>query len=160
MATHEEYGSYQISWLETGEQFVALLRAAEEDDPPAIITASVGEGMAVLKSRTFAAVDAGTVEAYRPNLSAPNEASPVRAFASFLDAKERELGEPLSALSVGPERLSAGWAFHYQSRAYVETGAFDQMLVGHGPVVVADNGRVIVGGSLDRDPEEMLARFL
>ncbi len=158
MATREEYGSYQIDWRETGEQFIALIRAAEEE-PPAIITASVDEGMVVLKSRTFATIDAGIVEAYRPNLSATNEASPVRAFESYLIAKERELGEPLSAISAGPARLSAGWAFYYQSRAYVETGALDQMLVGHGPVVVSDDGRVIAGGSLDRDPEKMLARF-
>jgi len=32
------------------------------------------------------------------------------------------------------------------------------MLVGHGPVVVTDDGRIIEGGSLDRDPEEMLGR--
>lgn len=158
MAAHDEYETYQIRWLETGEQFVALLRTAADQEPPAIITASVSEGMAILKARTFAAVDAGNVEAYRPNLSAPNEASPVRAFASYLTAKERELGEPLSALPAGPERLSKGWAFYYQSRAYVETGAFDQMLVGHGPVVVADDGRVIEGSSVDRDPEEMLLR--
>lgn len=157
MAAHDEYETYQIWWLETGEQFLALLRTTADQEPPAIITASVSEGMGILKTRTFAAVDAGNVEAYRPNLLAPNEASPVRAFASFLTAKERELGEPLSALPAGPERLSKGWAFYYQSRAYVETGALDQMLVGHGPVVVTDDGRLIEGSSLDRDPEEMLA---
>jgi hypothetical protein len=97
-------------------------------------------------------------EAYRPNLLAPSEASPVRAFDAFLSLKEREIGEPLSALSPGPKRLSTGWAFFYQSRAYAETGAFDKMLVGHGPVVVTDDGRIIEGGSLDRDPEEMLGR--
>lgn len=158
MANHEQYGGYQISWRETGEQFVALLRATAGEDPPAIITASVGEGMSVLKSRTFAVIDAGVAEAYRPNLLAPNEASPVRAFDAFLILKEREIGEPLSALPAGPKRLSAGWAFFYQSRAYVETGAFEKMLVGHGPVVVIDDGRIIEGGSLDRDPEKMLSR--
>lgn len=158
MASHEQYGSYQISWRETGEQFVALLRSKAEEDPPAIITASVGEGMATLKSRTFAVIDAGVAEAYRPNLLAPNEVSPVRAFDAFLSAKELEIGEALSALPAGPKRLSAGWAFFYQSRAYAETGAFDKMFVGHGPVVVTDDGRIIEGGSLDRDPEEMLGR--
>ncbi|WP_448538179.1 YrhB domain-containing protein [Sphingobium yanoikuyae] len=158
MASHEQYGSYHISWRETGEQFVALLRSRAEEGPPAIITASVGEGMAVLKSRTFAIIDAGVAEAYRPNLLAPNEASPARAFDAFLIAKELEIGESLSALPAGPQRLSSGWAFFYQSRAYAETGAFDKMLVGHGPVVVSDDGRVIEGGSLDHDPERMLSR--
>jgi hypothetical protein len=119
---------------------------------------AVLSGMAVLKSRTFAVIDGGVAEAYRPNLLAPNQASPVRAFDAFLSVKEREIGEPLSALPAGPQRLSAGWAFFYQSRAYAETGAFDKMLVGHGPVVVTDDGRIIEGGSLDRDPEEMLGR--
>jgi hypothetical protein len=158
MAGHEQYGSYQISWRETGEQFVALLRTTAEENPPAIITASVGEGMAVLKARTLAVIDAGAAEAYRPNLLAPNEASPIRAFDAFLRGKEREIGEPLSALSAGPERLSAGWAFFYQSRSYVETGDSGKMLVGHGPVVVTDDGRIIEGSSLDRDPEAMLGR--
>lgn len=157
MTNLEAYGRYQIHWRETGERFVALLRTTANEEPPAVITASVSEGMAVLKARTFAIVDAGTVEAYRPNLSGPNDASPVDAFASFLRSKEQELGEPL-CLSSGPERLTRGWAFWYQSRAFVQTAAIDQMLVGNGPVVVADNGRVLEGGSLDRDPEEILAR--
>ncbi|OYW51090.1 MAG: hypothetical protein B7Y36_06905 [Novosphingobium sp. 28-62-57] len=80
-----------------------------------------------------------------------------RAFASFLVEKEREMGEHLS-LAKGPDRLSTGWVFYYQSRAYVETSSINEMLVGHGPVIVADDGRVIEGSSMDRDPEEMLKR--
>jgi hypothetical protein len=158
MASEEEYGGYQISWRETGLRFVAFLRVGTEEDPPVIVEASVEEGMAVLKARTYAAVDAGTIEAYRPNLLAPDHASPAKAFASFLSAKENAVGEPLSAVLAQPERLSAGWAFYYQSREYVETGAPETMLVGHGPVVIKDDGRVIEGGSLDRDPERMLTR--
>lgn len=158
MTNEEEYGGYQISWRETGLGFVALLRAGAEEEPPAIVEASVKEGMAVLKARAYAAVDAGTIEAYRPNLLAPDHASPVRAFASFLSTKEKAVGEPLSAVLAQPARLSAGWAFYYQSREYVETGTLETMLVGHGPVVVKDDGRVIEGGSLDRDPEQMLTR--
>lgn len=63
----ERYGDYEISWRETGERFVALLRLPAEELPPAVITATVEEGMAVLKSRTRAIVDAGAVEAYRPS---------------------------------------------------------------------------------------------
>jgi len=157
MAAEERYGTYQIRWLETGERFVAVVQSAADEDPPAIIEVSVSEGMDVLKARTYTAIDAKVIEAYRPNLSAPNDASPVRAFASFLTEKEREMGEHLS-LAKGPDRLSRGWVFYYQSRAYVETGSINEMLVGHGPVVVADDGRIIEGSSFDRDPEEMLKR--
>lgn len=156
--TSEVYGDYQISWRETGERFVALLRAGESETPPAMVEASVEEGMSVLKTRTYSAIDAGTVEAYRPNLLAPDHASPARAFDLFLRTKEKEIGRPLAAVIAQPKRLSAGWAFYYQSREYLETGALEAMLIGHGPVVVKDDGRVIEGRSLDHDPEKMLTR--
>lgn len=63
---NERYGAYEISWRETGEQFVALVRVLGDERPPAIVKATVGEGMAVLKSRTRAIIDAGLVESYRP----------------------------------------------------------------------------------------------
>lgn len=67
MVTYSErYGAYEISWRETGERFVALVRLPAEKRPPAVITATVSEGMAVLKSRTRDVIDAGSVEAYRP----------------------------------------------------------------------------------------------
>jgi hypothetical protein len=64
----EQYGGYEISWRETGEQFVALVRVPKETGPPALIKATVGEGMSVLKSRTRAVIDAGKIENYRPAL--------------------------------------------------------------------------------------------
>ncbi|WP_333570913.1 hypothetical protein [Sphingomonas sp.] len=64
----ELYGGYEISWRETGEQFVALVRLPREERPPALIRATVSEGMSVLKSRTRAAIDAGEIERYRPTL--------------------------------------------------------------------------------------------
>jgi hypothetical protein len=54
------------------------------------------------------------------------------------------------------QRLSGGWAFSYQSKAFVATGDVAAMLVGHGPVVIRDDGYVIEGSSLDRDPEALL----
>ena len=80
------------------------------------------------------------------------------AFRAFLTCKEQATGEPLSMMPNSPERLSGGWAFYYQSTAYVETGNFNRMLVGHGPVVIRDDGEIIEGGSLDRDPEALLTR--
>ena len=65
---NERYGGFEISWRETGELFVALVRVPGEERPPAIVRATVGEGMSVLKSRTRAIIDAGSVEAYRPTL--------------------------------------------------------------------------------------------
>jgi len=158
MATNSHYNGYEISWRETGEQFVALVQKSGGGHPPAIVTATVAEGMVTLKSRTLAIIDADAVGAYRPNMSLPHAASPVRSFATFLSHKERELGELLCATSEIPERLSAGWAFYYQSRSYVETKELSKMLVGHGPVVITDEGEIIEGGSLFRDPETLLRR--
>lgn len=87
-----------------------------------------------------------------------NEAAAVLAFTDYLATKEKELGEPLTMVPARPQRLSKGWAFGYQSRSYVETGDFSHRLVGHGPVVLSDEGIIVEGGSLDRDPEALLSR--
>jgi hypothetical protein len=79
-----------------------------------------------------------------------------RAFGNFIAQKQDDLGEPLAPTGTPPERLSSGWAFYYQSRAYMETGELSAMLVGHGPVVISNEGRIIEGGSLDRDAEALL----
>ncbi|WP_164934313.1 YrhB domain-containing protein [Bradyrhizobium guangzhouense] len=84
-------------------------------------------------------------------------AAAIAAFEVFIERKQNELGETLASLGR-PERLSRGWAFYYQSRAYMETGEFSSMLVGHGPVVIKDEGGIIEGGSLDNDPEALLNR--
>ncbi|HEX8553716.1 MAG TPA: YrhB domain-containing protein [Sphingomonas sp.] len=87
-----------------------------------------------------------------------DESAATNACHIFLSGKEVELGEPLALVSR-PQRLSGAWAFFYQSRAFVETGAFSALLVGHGPVIIRDNGEVIEGGSSDHDPDALLARF-
>jgi hypothetical protein len=79
------------------------------------------------------------------------------AFEAFLAVKQQQMGVALARVPRGSERLSRGWAFYYQSREYIETDNHDFMLVGHGPVVVLDDGGIIEGGSLDRDPEALLA---
>ncbi|WP_370288178.1 YrhB domain-containing protein [Siccirubricoccus soli] len=73
--------------------------------------------------------------------------------------KAGEIGVALAAVPNGTQRLDNGWAFHYQSRSYVKTRAFSEMLAGHGPVVVLDNGRVLEGCSLDRTPSDVLQRY-
>jgi hypothetical protein len=82
----------------------------------------------------------------------------IEAFSYFMARKQGELGEAIAASRESPKRLSAGWAFYYQSRAYLETGELGSMLVGHGPVVIRDDGAIIEGGSLDVDPEALLSR--
>lgn len=61
----ERHGEYEISWRKTGEQFVALVRVPGEDRPPALVKATVSEGMDVLKSRTRAIIDGAWAEDYR-----------------------------------------------------------------------------------------------
>jgi len=87
-----------------------------------------------------------------------DEASAAAAFEAFLLRKQKEIDEPLLRVPMPAQRLSGGWAFFYQSRAYIETGEFRAMLVGQGPQVIGDDGRIIEGGSLDRDPESLLRR--
>lgn len=87
-----------------------------------------------------------------------DEAGAVAVFEAFLLRKQKEIGEPLLRVPMPAQRLSRGWSFFYQSREYVETGEFRAMLVGQGPVVIGDDGRIIEGGSLDRDPESLLTR--
>ena len=52
-------------------------------------------------------------------------AAAIAAFEGFIERKQNDLGESLASLRR-PERLSRGWAFHYQSRAYMETGELVQ----------------------------------
>jgi hypothetical protein len=81
-----------------------------------------------------------------------DETSAAAAFEAFLIRKQKETGEPLLRVPMPSQRFSSGWGFYYQSRAYLETGDFRAMLVGQGPVVVRDDGRIIERGSLDREP--------
>jgi hypothetical protein len=80
----------------------------------------------------------------------------IKAFGDFLARKQDQLGEPLAPTRAPPKRLSRGWAFYYQSRAYVETGDFRSQLLGQGPVVIEDDGAIIEGGSADGDPEALI----
>ena len=87
-----------------------------------------------------------------------DEQSATDAFDGFLRRKEAETGEALARVPDETQRLSGGWAFSYQSKAFVAAGDPTAMLVGHGPVVIRDDGHVIEGGSLDRNPEALLHR--
>jgi hypothetical protein len=87
-----------------------------------------------------------------------DEQSATDVFSAFLRGKEADTGEALARVPLEAQRLSAGWTFFYQSKAFLAAGDFSAMLVGHGPVIVRDDGHVIEGGSLDRDPEALLHR--
>ncbi|MGN7998215.1 YrhB domain-containing protein [Sphingomonas sp. 22176] len=85
-----------------------------------------------------------------------DEQAAIRAFQDFLSRKSAAIGEALAPTLLPPKRLSAGWAFHYQAQSYIEQGDLGALLVGHGAVIVADDGRIIESGSSDRDLEALL----
>jgi len=85
-----------------------------------------------------------------------DEKAATRAFQDFLIRKSAEIGEALAPTLLQPRRLSAGWAFQYQTQSYIERGDLGAMLVGHGAVIVADDGRIIESGSSDRDLESLI----
>ena len=87
-----------------------------------------------------------------------DEQSATEVFDGFLRGKEAETGEALVRVLRQAQRLSGGLAFFYQPEAFVATGDVTAMLVGHDPVIICDDGHVIEGGSLDRDPEALLHR--
>jgi hypothetical protein len=56
------------------------------------------------------------------------------------------------------ERIEQGWVFYYNSAEYLDTGAFEAQLVGQGPTIILDDGRIIQGGSAEI-PGDVIARF-
>lgn len=54
-----------------------------------------------------------------------DEAAARRIFESFLDQKEKAIGQPLACFDDSVERIGGGWAFPYQGRAWVETRNMD-----------------------------------
>ena len=87
-----------------------------------------------------------------------NEEEALAKFEAYLAEREEETSLALGRTAEGPDRLSRGWAFFYQSREFLETGNVSDQLVGHGPVLVLDDGRIVEGGSLDWPPEAFLKR--
>jgi len=80
------------------------------------------------------------------------------AAQSFIREKQKQLNIELDLVPRTLGRISCGWAFTYQSRLYLESREFSQMLVGHGPTVIFDDGRILEGRSLDRGPDDVLRR--
>lgn len=77
---------------------------------------------------------------------------------SFVRAKETRLNVELDVVPQSLARIPTGWVFHYQSRSYLETRELSQMLVGQGPVVMLDDGRILEGGSVDVGADDVLRR--
>jgi hypothetical protein len=88
-----------------------------------------------------------------------DEAAATAIFEHFLSEKEKSIHQPLAIVAKETQRIPKGWAFVYQSKSYVETGNFSDMLVGQGPVIVLDDGRILEGGSLHPHPEDVLRQF-
>jgi hypothetical protein len=77
-------------------------------------------------------------------------------FEARLRAIEARGCPPLVEVPGYTHRIAQGWAFVYQSKAYVEDGVDDAMLIGQGPAIVMDDGRLVEGGSRHGTPEEVL----
>ncbi len=85
-----------------------------------------------------------------------------KIFDGFLVDMEKTVGLPLAVMEDMVEQIPGGWVFRYQGREWVKSRDMSDLsdfLVGHGPVVVLDNGVVLQGGSLDRDPNEIVRRY-
>ena len=80
------------------------------------------------------------------------------AAQSFVREKQKQLNIELDVVPQSLSRIASGWAFTYQSRLYLESRELSQMLVGQGPIVMLDDGRILEGGSLDRGPGDVLQR--
>jgi len=84
-----------------------------------------------------------------------------KIFDAFLIDMEKRVGLPLAVFEDTIEQIPGGWVFRYQGREWVKSQDMSDLsgfLVGHGPVVVLDNGVVLQGGSLDRDPSDIIRR--
>jgi hypothetical protein len=77
-------------------------------------------------------------------------------FEDFLRKQEAKVGVRLAEAPGSSQRLSKGWAFYYQSLSFVTGGRLIDQLVGQGPIVISDDGRLLEGGSLDVDAEALL----
>jgi hypothetical protein len=86
-----------------------------------------------------------------------DEATARAAMREFLDRKEA-LGEGALAIAgQATHRIAEGWVFFYNSRGWVENGDFSECLVGQGPVIILDDGRILEGGSLE-EPGDVIRR--
>jgi hypothetical protein len=61
---------------------------------------------------------------------------------------------------IRKEEFSNGWVFVYESRRYVETGDFNERLVGNGPIVIdKDSGEMTFLGT-HASVSELLAEYV
>jgi hypothetical protein len=75
-----------------------------------------------------------------------------------VETQERKTGVPLGINVGATQRLLQGWAFYWNSRAFLASRDLNHSLVGHGPLIVLDDGRILEGGSAE-SPEDVLYRF-
>lgn len=54
----------------------------------------------------------------------------------YLSRQEQEIGEALQLIDSETIEQSFGWIFFYNSKHYLETGDFSNMLVGNAPLIV------------------------
>ncbi|MBS0297364.1 MAG: hypothetical protein JSR45_13725 [Proteobacteria bacterium] len=70
---------------------------------------------------------------------------------------EAEVETPLAIREDAIRRIDQGWVFYWNTREAVTTRDIAKGLVGQGPLLVLDNGRVLEGGSAER-PDDVLYR--
>jgi hypothetical protein len=54
----------------------------------------------------------------------------------YLATLEEEVGEPLGLIDSETIEESFGWVFFYNSKEYLNTGAFNAMLAGNAPFII------------------------
>ena len=88
-----------------------------------------------------------------------DEPAVTKIITKYLTAKSADCGTQLAIVPNTLRQHLFGWSFTYQSKSFLETDDFLQMLVGQGPVVALRDGRIFEGGSLDSDADAVLRRF-
>jgi hypothetical protein len=75
-----------------------------------------------------------------------------------VDRNERRAGVPLGIANEATKRIEQGWVFYWNTKSFLASKDPYDMLIGQGPLIVLDDGRVLEGGSAEQ-PDDVLYRF-
>ena len=75
--------------------------------------------------------------------------------------KTKDNFDPIDCVILEDETIERtwGWMFFYQSKAYVETGDFREMLGGNAPIIVNRNTGKITHTGTDYEPEHYIKEY-
>jgi hypothetical protein len=69
---------------------------------------------------------------------------------TYLQKREREAGESLEIVEAETIERPFGWVFFYNSRNYLKTKKFEDMLLGNAPLIVdRETGQLHVTGTAE-----------